>query len=91
MKFGEVEILEQPELTAMPQEAASAWCAVMNNILGATYKPLLYVGGQPAKGVNHVFIAQQTLILAKPERHIVLVTINEFDGNYNIVSIERII
>lgn len=91
MKFGTVEIIDQKELTEMPQEAASAWCAVMDDILGAAYKPLLYVGGQPVKGVNHVFIAQQTLILAKPERHIVLVTINEFDGHYNVVSIERIV
>lgn len=91
MKFGEVEIIEQQELTSMPQEAASAWHGAMGNILGASYKPIAYVGGQPVKGVNHIFIAEQTLILAKPERHIVLVTINEFDGNYNIVSIERII
>lgn len=91
MKFGAVEILEQPEPSGFPQEAASAWYAVMGDILGATYKPLLYIGGQPVKGINHIFIAQQTLVLAKPERHIVLVTINEFDGNYNLVSIERII
>lgn len=91
MKFGEIEILEQKGLTEMPQEAASAWHGAMGEILGASYTPIAYVGGQPVKGVNHIFIAQQTLILAKPERHIVLVTINEFDGNYNTVAIERII
>lgn len=91
MKFGAVEVIEQQELTKMPQEAASAWHGVSDNIVGASYKPIAYVGGQPVKGVNHIFIAQQTMILAVPERHIVLVTINEFDGNYNIASIERII
>lgn len=91
MKFGSIEVIEQPELTSMPQEAASAWFAVMNEICGATYKPVLYVGGQPVKGVNHVFIAEQTFVIAKPERHIAIVTINEFDGKYNVVSIERII
>lgn len=90
MKFGAIEVIEQQELTAMPQEAASAWFSTMGDICGAQYKPLIYVGGQPVKGVNHVFIAEQTLILAKPERHIVTVVINEFDGNYNLVSIERI-
>ena len=89
MKFGEVDIIEQQELTTMPQEAASAWGAV-GDIVGATYKPLLYIGGQPVRGVNHIFIAEQTLVLARPERHIVTVTINEFGGNYNIVGIERI-
>ena len=90
MKFGEIEVLEQKEMTDFPQEAASAWQGATNDYIGATYKPLLYVGGQPVKGVNHIFIAQQTLVLARPERHIVLVTINEYGGNYNVVSIERI-
>ena len=90
MKFGEIEVLEQKEMTDFTQEAASAWHGATNDYIGATYKPLLYVGGQPVKGVNHIFIAQQTLILARPERHIVLVTINEYGGNYNVVSIERI-
>lgn len=91
MKFGAVEVIEQKEMTEMPQEAASAWHGATSEYVGATYKPLLYVGGQPVKGVNHIFIAQQTLIIARPERHIVLITINEFDGNYNVVSIERIV
>lgn len=92
MKFGEVDIIEQKAMTEFPQPAASAWAALEGAPLaGANYKPLLYIGGQPVKGVNHIFIAEQTLILAKPERHIVLVTINEFDNNYNVVSIERIV
>lgn len=91
MKFGEIDILEQKGMTSMPQEAASAWHGALGGIVGAEYEPLIYVGGQPVKGVNHLFIAQQTLVLARPERHIVLVTINEFDGNFNLVSIERII
>lgn len=90
MKFGAIEVVEQKEMTDFSQEAASAWFAVMGDICGAQYKPVAYVGGQPVKGVNHIFIAEQTLILANPERHIVTVTINEFDGNYNLVSIERI-
>ncbi len=89
MKFGEIEIIEQKEMTEFTQEAASAWNAI-GDIVGTQYKPLLYIGGQPVKGVNHIFIAEQTLILARPERHIVIVTINEFDNNYNVVGIERI-
>ena len=94
MKFGEIEIIDQPEGLIMPQEAASAWHGAFGtgeNFGGPSYKAITYVGGQPVKGVNHVFIAQQTFTFAKTERHIVLVTINEFDGNYNITSIERIV
>lgn len=88
--LGGIDIIEQKEMTAFPQRAASSW-AIMNDFVGANYKPMAYVGTQVVKGVNHVFIAEQTLIVATPERHIVLVTINEFDGKYSLVGIDRII
>ena len=89
MKFGEIEILEQQECK-LPQRAASAF-SVTGGLTGASYKAMAYLGPQGVKGNNYVYIAQQTLVLAQPERHIVLVTINEFDGKYNVVGIERII
>ena len=89
-KFGEIEVLEQKEMSAFPQRAASAW-SVMTGIVGARYKAIAYVGTQIVKGVNHVFIAEQTFITATPIRHIVLVTINEFDGNFSLVSVEPVI
>ena len=81
LNFGAVEVLEQQGLTKMPQDAASAW---------SSFEPIAYVGKQVVKGTNYVFIAEQTLITANPERHIVAIKINEFDGNYNILAIERI-
>ena len=90
--FGGIDILEQIGMDKMPQKAASAWSgAIDGKLVGATYKPIAYVGTQVVKGVNHIFIAEQTLIVATPERHIVLLTINEFDGNFSIVGIDRII
>ena len=91
LNFGAIEVLEQQGLTKMPQEAASAWSAFDGTMTGAGYKPIAYIGKQLVKGVNYVFLAEQTLITANPERHIVVVTINEFNGNYGVVNIERII
>lgn len=92
VKFGGIEVVEQTEMKMFTQRAASAWGAI-NDLVGAraTYKPVAYVGTQVVKGVNHFFIAEQTLVTATPIRHIVLVTINEFDGNYSLVSVENII
>ena len=90
VNFGAIEVFEQLGLTKMPQKAASAWAAFDGSMTGASYKPVAYVGSQQVKGVNHVFLAEQTLILAQPERHIVAVKINEFEDNYNILAIERI-
>ena len=90
--LGSINILEQKGLTTMPQSAASAWVAVECGIVGAGYKPLIYVGTQIVKGTIHWFIAEQTWILAEPERHIVKIGVEEFNGEYKIVphSIEVI-
>ena len=76
--LGGIQLEEFKGMDKMPQKAASAWVAVEGGIVGAGYKPLLYVGSQVVKGINHWFIAEQTLILAKPERHIVKIAVNEF-------------
>lgn len=92
--LGAIQFEDFEGLTSMPQRAASAWSAVENNgLVGASYKPLLYVGTQLVKGVNHWFIAEQTLVTNPPVRHIVTIAVNEFNGVYAIVpsSIEVII
>lgn len=87
--LGGIEVLEQVELTRLPQRAASAF-SVVHELAGAGYKPVAYVGTQVVKGVNHIFIAEQNLMIAAPERHIVSIVINEFEGKFSVVNIERI-
>ena len=90
--LGKIEFENFEGLSKLPQKAASAWSAV-GGIVGASYKPLVYVGTQQVKGVNHWFIAEQTLVTNPPVKHIVTIAINEFNGVYAIVpqSIEVII
>lgn len=91
--LGAIEFENFEGLTSMPQSAASAWSAVDGGICGASYKPLLYVGKQIVRGINHWFIAEQTLVTNPPVKHIVTIAINEFNGVYAVVpnSIEVII
>ena len=63
----------------------------MLDFVGAEHKPILELGTQIVKGTNYYFIAEQTLILATPQRHIVLIVVNEFEGKYTTVGIEQII
>lgn len=72
-------------LTKMPQKAASAWAAV-EELIGAEYLPLLYVGTQPVRGVNHLFIAQATSVTANPKKKIVKLEVNEFQGKFAVVG-----
>ena len=90
INFGGIEVITQHALSKMPQDAASAWSAFDGGITGAGYKPVAYVGKQIVKGTNHVFLAEQNLVTANPERHIVVVVINDFEGKYHLVSIERL-
>lgn len=86
MKFGKIE-LEEFNVTKLPQKAASAWSAIeTSGLVGASYKPILYLGKRVSKGVDHIFLAEETLIYAEPERHIVILAINEFEGEYKLVN-----
>ena len=88
--FGKIELAQFEGLTKMPQKAASAWSGAGNELktkgfVGASYKPLLYCGSKVVRGINHVFIAEQTLITNPPVRRLVIMEINEFNGVYEIV------
>ena len=90
--FGKIEFENFEGLSKMPQKAASAWSAV-STLVGASYKPLVFVGTQVARGTNYWFIAEQTLTTNPIAKHIVTIAINEFGGVYAIVpsSIEVVI
>lgn len=84
---GGVELNIITDLTKLPQRIASAMAELENpERCGATFKALLYYGKQVVRGVNYCFIAEETLILAKPEKHLVSVAVNEFNGEYEIVK-----
>lgn len=83
---GKIELQEFECLRTMPQRAASAWTAGTLGVVGASYKPLLFLGAQVVKGMNYWFIAEQTLITAKPERRVVKLAINEFGNRYKLVE-----
>ncbi len=84
--FGTIKVAEQPELKKFPQKAASAIPILeeeLKSLTGATYKIIGYVGTQSVKGTNHVFVLEQLMSTAKVERHIVEVSVNEFQGEFS--------
>ncbi len=89
--LGKIEFEQFKGLTTMPQKAATAFGAV-DSLIGAKYVPLVYVGKQIVKGVNHYFIAEQTLTTADGEKNIVSLCVNEFNGKFVVVphSIKKI-
>jgi len=90
--FGKIQLEEFKGITTMPQNAASAFSAI-EGLVGATYKPLLYLGKQIVKGTNYYFVAEQTIVTSPLIRRVVKLAINEFDGKYELVpeSVEDIV
>lgn len=88
--FGKIQ-LENFDACKLPQKAASAWSAV-EDLIGASYKPLIYLGYQVVHGVNYYFIAEQTLMTNPLIRRVIKFAIHELDGEYDLLeeSIEEI-
>ena len=82
--FGKIQ-LENFDACKLPQKAASAWSAV-ENLIGATYKPLLYLGEQIVNGTNYYFIAEQTLMTNPLIRRVIKFAIYEHNGEYEMLD-----
>ena len=87
--FGKIEYEKFVETTSMPQKAASAW-NTLEDLLGASYKPLLYLGKQQVNGVNYYFIAEQTIVTNPPIRRVVKLAIRESGGEFELLNVEEI-
>lgn len=78
----------------VPQNVATA-IGKLCDLMGATYKPIAYLGSQLVNGVNHAVLAEQELVLAKPQKNIVIVIFNEAPGagpnDLKIVSIKTLV
>lgn len=75
-----------------PQKVASA-VSELDNILGAEYKPIAYLGHQEVNGVNHAVLAEQLVVSGKDTKNIVLLIFNEkpSDMKATLVDIERVV
>lgn len=82
--FGKIQ-LENFDACKLPQKAASAWTAV-EGLIGATYKPLLYLGEQIVNGTNYYFIAEQTLMTNPLIRRVIKFAIYEHNGEYEMLD-----
>ena len=83
---GAIQLTDFTGIGNQPQKVASAASAVETaELTGASYKPILFVGTQPVRGINYWFFAEQTLVTNPPQKHIVKLAVNEFQGKFEIV------
>ena len=78
---------------AMPQVVATAF-GKLDELVGAKYEPIAYLGSQVVNGTNYAVLAKQLLIDGVDTKNVVLVTFNQKPGQVgdaSIASIERIV
>ena len=83
------------DISGVPQNVATA-IGKLCELVGATYKPIAYLGSQLVNGVNHAVLAEQELVLAKPVKNIVVIIFNEAPGakpndGIKVVSIKTLV
>lgn len=84
---GGIELDIITDLKKLPQKVASAESFIeTEERVGATFKPLIYLGTQCVRGINYWFIAEETMMTANMDKHIVTIAANEFEGEYEIVK-----
>lgn len=80
------------DVNGMPEKVATA-VGKLNELVGAEYAPIAYLGSQVVHGINHAVLAEQTLICGKDVKNVVLVIFNEQANaiDLTLVSIERVV
>lgn len=74
----------------LPEKVATAFGS-LNELVGASYIPIAYLGSQVVNGTNHAVLAEQTIVTGKDTKNIVLVIFNEKPEGVTLVNIERVI
>ena len=77
----------------MPQKVATAIGALAEQLMGAEYEPIAYLGSQVVNGTNHAVLAKQTILSGRDTTNVVVLIFNEKpnDMKATLVSIDRVV
>ena len=76
---------------AMPQKVATAVSALSEQLMGAEYTPIAYLGSQVVNGTNHAVLAEQLVVAGKDTKNVVVLIFNEKGMDCTLVAIERVL
>ena len=77
----------------MPEKVATAFGKLGEELVGAEYTPIAYLGSQVVNGTNHAVLAEQTVLTGKDTKNVVVVVFNEKPGEMDLtlVGIEHVV
>lgn len=78
---------------AMPQKVATAIGALAEQLMGAEYEPIAYLGSQIVNGTNHAVLAKQTIMDGRDSANIVVLIFNEKPNamEATLIGVERVV
>jgi hypothetical protein len=79
--------------TDYPQKVATAVAKLTDELFGAEYKPIAYLGSQVVNGINHAVLAEQTILNGKDTKNAVVIVFNEKPNTMDVslVSINTVV
>lgn len=84
-------IVKEEHTPVISEVVEDGWNKIFNSgFVGATHKPVAEIGSQVVKGTNYHVLAQSQAVYPGAEPYLSYVIINEFQGEWNIVSIAPI-
>ena len=91
MSLGSWEV--KVAVDSVPQKVATAIGELSEQLIGAEYKPIAYLGSQVVNGTNHAVLAEQTILTGKDTKNVVVLIFNEKPNEMKatLVNIERVI
>jgi len=83
-------------VNSFPQKVASGFDKAFENMVGAEYTPIAYLGSKVVNGINHLLLAEQRIITGTDVKSVVTVVLNEkpndVDGStLSIVEIKTVL
>lgn len=75
---------------SMPEKVATAF-GQLNEMVGAEYVPIAYLGSQVVNGTNHAVLAEQTIVAGKDTKNVVVVFFHETKEGVTLSGIERVL
>lgn len=75
----------------MPEKVATAIGALAEQLIGAEYRPIAYLGSQLVNGINHAVLAEQTILSGRDTKNVVVLIFNEKGMDCTLVNIERVL
>lgn len=82
-----VRIIESEELSP---EVQAAFSTVEKGLVGVSYKPVMYIGSQVVRGVNHFIVCEAKTIYPGAQPYAVVLCVNIFEGKTSLVGIAPI-